>query len=180
MDDINVLKNEIYNGISLLNQWSATLSNLLPVDHRSKVKWYGGIAGAIIEAREESKLVKLINTPIVGEHSFWQLAGLIPEKINSIGEATRKMQAILLSNKSDSESLKIGDDSLNAAFSVIQSWNQYSPSMSHNVFEFGKGRKNRKSLIQYVLETSAPGLGNIVASEETLNKIAQLSLLLLF
>lgn len=176
-EQIRTLKNEIYDEISLFNQWSQALSNLLPVDYRSKVQWFGGIPGAIIEAREQKRMEKLINTPIVGEHSFWQLTFMIPEKIKAIGEKIRELQGIL--PDTDPERIKVGDDFINATFSLIQNWKTYSPAMATTMFSFGKGRKNNKSLIQYLLEESTPGFGSVYASPASINKVqTQLPLML--
>ena len=176
-EQARILKNEIYDEISLLNQWSQSLSNLLPVDYRSKIKWYGGLPGAIIEAREEKRMEKMINAPILGEHSFFQMAFLIPEKVKLIGKKTRELQGLLSEN--DSDRIKIGDDFINATVSLIQSWKGYSPAMATTVFSFGKGRKNNKSLIQYLLEECMHGLGDVIASPAAVNKVQiQLPLML--
>ena len=177
-DQVATLRREIYEGISLFNQWSETLSNLLPVDYHSKIKWYGGLPGAIIEARESKRMEQMINTPIVGELSFWNLTFLIPEKVKELGEKTREIQTLL--PNSEPSFNKIGDDLICAIYDVIRNWKKYSPAMAGTVFSFGKGRKNNKSLIQYVLEEVGTGLDSVRASEAAITMLhTQLPLMLL-
>ena len=62
-EEICVKIDEICNE---LTEASEAISKLSPVTHKSKsmVGWSGGIIGAILDWREEKRLVKLMNAPI--------------------------------------------------------------------------------------------------------------------
>ena len=177
-DNVLTLTNETNELLTQIKQWSEDFSKLVPVTFESKIKWYGGLPGAIIEIREEKRRAKLMNTPIIGDFTFWTLSFEIMEKVQTLGEKTRELQSILTDSHPDY--LKIGDDVLNSVYSLIENWKNYSPSLARTNVDFGEGKKkNVLSLLEKILHDAAIGCNAIAASPETISHFTHISRLLL-
>lgn len=75
MEDINILCEQLDKILKEIQLHSSKLLSLEPVTHlsRSMIQWHGGIIGAVQEHREYKLLVKMLNEPILGEKTFYQL-----------------------------------------------------------------------------------------------------------
>lgn len=145
MDKVESLTQEIVDKLEELENMSKKLSSLSPVTHKSqaKIQWYGGIPGLIKESREEKRLVKLINEPILNGKSFLQLAYVIVEETDYLVERQLQIQQFI--DKSDERYFGLVIDIFNVVENLINSWENYSPDMKEEPISI-KGEKDMLSL----------------------------------
>ena len=141
MDELESLTQEIIDKLDELENISNSLSSLSPVTHKSqdKIQWYGGIPGLIKESREEKRLIKLINEPIINGMSFFQLAYKIIEETEYLVDRQLQIQQLL--SKDDERYYGLVIDIFNIVENVISSWNNYSPDMAQEPISI-KGEKD--------------------------------------
>lgn len=141
METLETLTQEILDKLSELDNMSNRLLSLPSVTHKSqaKIQWYGGIPGLIKESREEKRLIKLINEPIINGMSFFQLAYKIIEETEYLVERQLRIQQLL--SKDDERYYGLVIDIFNVIEKVISSWNNYSPDMAQEPISI-KGEKD--------------------------------------
>lgn len=170
--DITSLKIEASEILAQIKAWSDSLSKLMPVSYESKVKWFGGIPGAIIEYRETQRMVKLLNTIIIDDYSYGDFAYVLMAKIKELGKATREYQSQL--PEDSEESIQFGDDVIITIPTAVKNWKNYSPSLAMVVIEDDEVNKNKKkkerlSLSAQMYIASIEGVSGIHASPEAIS-----------
>lgn len=138
MESIETLTQEILDKLSELEVLSSKLSSLTPVSHlsKSKIRWYGGIIGTVQEIRENKRLEKLMNEPLVEGKSFFVIAlSVIPEAANYLVERQLKVQQLV--GKEDSRYFGLVVDIFNGIEKAICSWYNYSPDMAEASITIG-------------------------------------------
>lgn len=132
---------ELFDGISALSNElmdiAKTLAKLEPVSHLSKspIRWNGGIIGVIQDVRENNRLMKLINAPIYGEKSFYNLVAVIAEDTAKMVKMQKEM---VVDESFTKENLQeIATNIVKAAECAHYSWLQYSPEMAHATIKVG-------------------------------------------
>lgn len=129
MESIESITQEIIDKLSELETMSEKLSSLSPVTHRTKVQWTG-IIGAIQENKENKRLVKLINEPLVDGQSFYCIAlNVIPEATDYLVERQLKIQQLV--NKDDIRYYVFVVDIFNYIDKLTCAWYNYSPDMAN-------------------------------------------------
>lgn len=75
MEDVKALCEQLDKILKEIQFHSSKLLSLEPVTHLSQsvIQWYGGIIGAIQEHREYKRLERMLNEPISGGKTFYQL-----------------------------------------------------------------------------------------------------------
>ena len=157
-DNISTLRKEVYDLVELLNSWASKFSNLLPVTYRSKIQWFGGIPGAIIEARETNRMVKMFNAVVIDDYSYGAISELAQEKIRLLGEKTRELQSLL--GNDSAEKAKIGDEVIGAMLSFVKNWKAYAPDLARVVLDTGN-KKEDKSFLENMLYVTANGITSL-------------------
>ena len=145
METVETLTREIIEKLSYLEDLTNELSSLTPVTHKSQaiIQWHGGITGAIQESREEKRLIKLINEPIINDKSFYQLAYVIIDETEHLVDRQLKIQQLI--KKDDERYFGLVIDIFSAVEKLINSWKHYSPDMAKEPISI-KGEKETFSL----------------------------------
>lgn len=176
-DKTSNIRIEVEEHVSILQEWSSNFAKLLPVTYRSKIKWFGGIPGAIIEAKEESRMVKLLNAEVIDNYSYGIITEMAFDKIKTLGEKTRALQSLM--DENDPEIARIGNEVIGTILSFIKNWKGYSPDLAQVVLLEGKRRKKEdKSFLEKMLLAAAEGAGGVVASSEMVAEVSRLSMML--
>ena len=106
------------------------LSTYGQVSHLSqaKIQFNGGILGAIREYREDKRLVKLINKPIVDGYSFYSYAIHICQQADAISSLIMEYQKIV---SKDSEDYYVPiEPAINTTMKAFTTWYNLSPDMA--------------------------------------------------
>ncbi|MBQ6311206.1 MAG: hypothetical protein IJK74_06630 [Bacteroidales bacterium] len=129
--NVQLIVDEIEEGISYLSDISTHLSSLSPVSHLSKarIQWVGGIGGAIREYREDKRLMKLINAPLFQEKSFYNISFIIIEKAEDLSAKQANLQKLL--TKDDPLYFGLAQRIEIAVNACFASWFNYSPDMAY-------------------------------------------------
>ena len=145
METVETLTREIIEKLSYLEDLTNELSSLTPVTHKSQaiIQWHGGITGAIQESREEKRLIKLINEPIINDKSFYQLAYVIIDETEHLVDRQLKIQQLIKTD--DERYFGLVIDIFSAVEKLIKSWKHYSPDMAKEPISI-KGEKETFSL----------------------------------
>lgn len=132
---------ELFDNITTLSEElmdiAKTLAKLEPVSHLSKspIRWNGGIIGVIQDVRENNRLMKLINAPIYGEKSFYNIVGIICEHTEKMVEMQKEM---VVDESFSKENLQeVATSIVKAVECAHYSWLQYSPEMAHATIKVG-------------------------------------------
>lgn len=138
METIETLTQEIINKLNELDSLSTELSSLKPVTHRnqSKIQFVSGVLGAIQESREEKRLEKMINEPLIFGQSFYNIALLvIPQATDYLVERQLKIQQLV--NKEDKRYYGFVVDIFNYIDKLTCAWYNYSPDMANETLIIG-------------------------------------------
>jgi len=113
------------------------LSTFEPVSHLSqaKIQFQGGILGAIREYREDKRLVKLINEPIVDGYSFYSYAIHIVQQADAISSLIIEYQKIV--SKDSEDYYAAIEPAINTTMKAYTTWYNLSPDMAEAPITIG-------------------------------------------
>lgn len=140
METIETLTQEIIDKLDDLDRISYELSSMTPVTHKSQsnIQWHGGlgIIETIQENKENKRLNKLMNEPLVNGKSFYQIAlSVIPEAADFLVERQLKIQNLI--SKDDKRYYGFVVDIVNYIEKLTNAWYNYSPDMANEVLNIG-------------------------------------------
>lgn len=131
-DRVSQLTNEISEHCAYLDEICVSLRGLQTVSHIKQSKfpitWVGGIPGAIKEIRQNKRLGKLINAPIVKDKSFFQLAFEIVDTTKLAVDKQIELQSIC--NQSTADYYENTIRIVHSSERCFQAWYEYSPDMA--------------------------------------------------
>lgn len=114
-----------------------TLSRYDTVSHlsQSKIQWQGGIFGAIREAKENKRLVKLLNEPIVGELSYYRYAFHLIDTAEKLSALIAEYQK--LADKESDDYFAPVELAIDSTYKAINCWYNLSPDMANAPLTIG-------------------------------------------
>ncbi len=138
MEDIQALCEQVDNILEEMQSHSSKMLSLEPVTHlsQSMIQWHGGIIGAIQEYRENKRLAKLLNEPISGGKTFYQLClwgCLQTEKAVAL---QLKIQECI--SKDNPIYFQKAADIVHVSSNFVHSYLHYSPDMANALITIGK------------------------------------------
>lgn len=135
METVETLTQEIIDKLYELKIMTDKIASLSPVTYKSqsKIQWAGGIMGAIQESKENKRLVELINSPLMDDQSFIDIAeSVIPQATNYLVERQSQIQQLV--DKDDKRYYGFVVDIFNSIEKLTYAWYKYSPDMANTTF----------------------------------------------
>lgn len=164
METIETLQQEIIDKITEFNEIAEQLKSKQSVSHKNKgsLQWGGGIIGSIQEAREENRLYKMLNEPIIGNKSFYNLCFYIIEGADYMVERQLKIQQQI--DKEDKRYYGFVIDIFNCLQIISTAWYNYSLDMADAPITIDK--EENVALAPSVKYYSFEPLGKLDAPEQ--------------
>lgn len=133
MSTVEELDAEIHKICDSLVEEANAISQLAPVSHRSKsrIRFEGGIFGAIREHREGKRLDKLMNIPIYKDWNFCDYAFHLIDTAETLVQKQLEIQRIL--TEDDARYYGNVDLIRSCVTTARNAWYEYSPDMAMDI-----------------------------------------------
>ena len=142
MDTKEDILSKVAKICNMLTSEAETLSSYDRISHLSqaKIQFKGGILGGIREYREEKRLEKLINQPLIGDLSYYKYAFHLIDKAEELSKLLVEYHNIVSKNEGDQYYAPI-ENAISITTKAISAWYNLSPDMADAALTID-GQKN--------------------------------------
>jgi hypothetical protein len=127
LNQIEELKAELDTVFSQMYDVANSISQLKPVYYQSnsRFSWNGGVIGAILEAREDNRIKKILNNVIYQGKTFGEIPGYLFKLVEDCVSIQQRIQTLIVDKENEIYYGNV-ENIKTAAMACYSAWNNYS------------------------------------------------------